>query len=139
MTIDWIPLLTIVPALMIYFLLFYIFADLPYKRKKEREAFLRASSTSQKGVWPPAPTTYAEPQEVEPWAWCMVCHRASTMELVSDCGGVCGYADCSASLNEMIAWCDLKTRRNALPEQPEAGRIYANLLRIKEAVQKPDT
>lgn len=130
--------LIVVPTLVIHFLLFYFFATLPYKQKKEREAHLKASAVSHEGAWPPAPTTYAEPPEPEPWAWCMQCHRASSMDAVSDNGGRCGCPECLAPISELVAWCDIKTRRNELPEQPEVGMVYANLLQIKEAEQKTD-
>lgn len=120
--------LILVPGLVLFYLLFYFFADLPYKRKKEQEAMMKASAISQDGVWPPAPTTYFEPQETQPWAWCLQCQRASTMDAVSDSGGRCGYGDCSAPISEMVAWCDLKTRRDDLPEQPQVGIVYASLV-----------
>lgn len=124
--------LILVPGLVFFYLLFYIFADLPYKRKKELEALLKASAVSHEGVWPPAPTTFAEPLKPEPWAWCMQCHRASSMDTISDNGGCCGYEECSASLSKLVAWCDLKARIGHLPEQPEIGLIYADLLQAKK-------
>lgn len=116
----------------IVLLLFYVFADLPYQRKKEQEALLKANSVQQDGVWPPAPTTYSEPPAPEPWAWCMQCHRASTMNVTSDNNGYCGYADCSAAISDMVAWHDLRVRIAELPEQPAVGVVYANLVRVKE-------
>ena len=114
-------------------LMFGLVVDAPQKRKKQQEAFLKASSVHQDGVWPPAPATYSEPPEPEPWAWCLLCHRVSTMAAISDNDGHCQYADCSASTRDMVAWCDLRMRTAELPEEPEVGTVYANLVRVKEA------
>ncbi len=120
-----------VPGLIVLFLLFYVFADLPHRRRQEMEARLKASAISHEGVWPPAPTTYAEPPETEAWAWCMQCHRASTMDTVSDNGGRCGYSECAAPVTELVAWRDLAARLPALPETPTPGVVYADLLPIQ--------
>ena len=128
MGVDPLLLLTVFPTFILVFLLFYLFADLPYQRKKEQEALLKASAVSHEGVWPPAPTTFAEPPELEPWAWCMQCHRASSMGTISDSGGRCGYSECGASVEDLVSWRSLATRNDKLPKTPSLGVIYADLL-----------
>ena len=114
-------------------LLFHVFVDVPYKRKKEQEALLKASSEQQAGVWPPAPTTYQPLAEPEAWVWCLKCHRVSTLDAVSANGGFCDYEDCKVDFTNLVAWDNLKSRLAELPQQPEVGAVYPDLVSVAKA------
>lgn len=105
----------------------HVFLNVPHRRKKELEAAMRASSIQQEGVWPPAPTTYQQPEEQEIWGWCLQCRRVTSFTELELNGGRCMYSDCNVGIDQIVSWHDILLHFPNLPEQPEPGFVYADI------------